>query len=203
MSILFPYIVQSRSQPSGVNHVSLYCAESFSAVWCQSSFPILYRAGLSSLLSIQFSYIVQSRSQQSGVNPVSLYCTEPVSAVWCQSCFPILYRSGLSSLVSIQFPYIVQSRSQQSVINPLFCISHIIVCLTILLFFICVTTACNVSLRRPRSLRHTLRSRMLLLLIYHTLCCNVCSLGDRGSLLQGSDAATCYDPNTLAVHSFR
>ena len=87
----------------------------------------------------------------------------------------------------------------------LFCISHIIVCLTILLFFVCVTTACNVSLRRPRSLRHTLRSRMLLLLIYHTLCCNVCSVGDRGSLLQGSDAATCYgaDPNTLAVHSFR
>ena len=81
MSILFPYIVQSRSQQSGVNPVSIYCTEPVSAVWCQSRFVILYRAGLSSLVSILFPYIVQSRSQQSGVNPVSLYCTFGLSSL--------------------------------------------------------------------------------------------------------------------------
>ena len=134
MSIQFPYIVQSRSQQSGVNPdllyctepVSavwcqsslLYCTESVSAVWCQSCFLILYRVGLSSLVSILFPYIVQSRSQQSGVNPVCTYCTEPVSAVWCQSCF--LYCTESVSAVWCQscFPILYRVGSQQSGVNP-------------------------------------------------------------------------------------
>ena len=86
VSIQFSYIVQSQSQQSGVNPVSikLYRVSLISLVSIQ--FPILYRVSLSSLVSIQFP-ILYSQSQQSGVNPVFLYCTESVSAVWCQSSF--------------------------------------------------------------------------------------------------------------------
>ena len=129
VSIQFSYMVQSQSQQSGVNPVSLYCSQSqqsgvnpvsyivqsVSAVWCQSSFPIWYRVSLSSLVSILFPYIVVSLS--SLVSILFPYIVVSLSSL-VSIQFPILYRVSLSSLVSIKFSYIVQSRSQQSGVNP-------------------------------------------------------------------------------------